>query len=210
VLCCAEVFKVDRFYTNRYNRMMIDNRKVIQNCALELFAIRGYDAVGVQEIVDAAGITKPTLYHYFGSKHGLLEDVLSEHFGSLNKEVEEAAHYEGDLVLTLEKTTRSFFEFSSRYPIFYRLMLSLWFAPKDSEGQKAVSIHNQRLFEVIEFLFLQAVKEHGNMRGRQMNYAATFMGMINTYIGLNLNGFIRLDDRLVYQSVHQFMYGILS
>ena len=109
--------------------------------------IRGYDAVGVQEIVDAAGITKPTLYHYFGSKHGLLEEVLSEHFGSLNKEVEKAAQYNGDLVLTLEKTTRAFFEFSSRYPVFYRLMLSLWFAPKDSEGQKAVSIYNQHLFE---------------------------------------------------------------
>ena len=86
--------KVDRYYTNRYNSRMIDNRKVILDCALELFAIRGYDAVGVQEIVDAAGITKPTLYHYFGSKHGLLEEVLSEHFGSLNKEVEEAAQYE--------------------------------------------------------------------------------------------------------------------
>ncbi len=204
------ILKVDSCYTNRYNSMVIDNRKVILGCALQLFAVRGYDAVGVQEIVDASGITKPTLYHYFGSKHGLLEEVLSEHFGSLNKEIEESAHYGGDLVLTLEKTTRTFFEFSSRYPFFYRLMLSLWFAPKDSEGQKAVSVYNQHLFEMIEFLFLQAVKEHGNMRGRQMNYAATFMGMINTYIGLNLNGFIQLDDRLVYQSVHQFMHGILS
>jgi len=189
---------------------MIDNRKVILDRALELFAIRGYDAVGVQEIVDAAGITKPTLYHYFGSKHGLLEEILSGHFKALNSEVEVAAFYQGDLVQTLEKTTRAFFEFSSRYPVFYRLMLSLWFAPKDSESQKAVSIHNQHLFEVIEFLFLQAVKENGNMQGRQMKYAATLMGMINTYIGLNLNGFIQLDDKLVYQSVHQFMHGILS
>ena len=30
--------------------------------------MKGYDAVGVQEIVDTAGITKPTLYYYFGSK----------------------------------------------------------------------------------------------------------------------------------------------
>ena len=45
--------------------------------ALELFAARGYDAVGVQEIVEAAGMTKPTLYHWFGSKQGLLRAALA-------------------------------------------------------------------------------------------------------------------------------------
>ena len=34
--------------------------------------------------------------------------------------------------------------------------------------------------------------------------------MINTYIGLWLNGYADLDDRLVNAAVHQFMHGILS
>ena len=51
----------------------MENRDHILDCALRLFAARGYDAVGVQEIVELAGLTKPTLYHYFGSKRGLLE-----------------------------------------------------------------------------------------------------------------------------------------
>ena len=50
----------------------LDNRELILNAALDLFYARGYDAVGVQEIVDRAGVTKPTLYYYFGSKLGLL------------------------------------------------------------------------------------------------------------------------------------------
>ena len=54
----------------------MDNRENILQCALALFYMKGYDAVGVQEIVDTAGITKPTLYYYFGSKRGLLENVL--------------------------------------------------------------------------------------------------------------------------------------
>ena len=54
----------------------MDNRENILTCALELFYQRGYDAVGIQEICQAAGITKPTLYHYFGSKYGLLEVLL--------------------------------------------------------------------------------------------------------------------------------------
>ncbi len=41
-----------------------DTRARILCHALQLFASRGYDATGVQEIVEAAGVTKPTLYHY--------------------------------------------------------------------------------------------------------------------------------------------------
>ena len=43
----------------------MDNKETIMTCALDLFYARGYDGVGVQEIADAAGITKPTLYYYF-------------------------------------------------------------------------------------------------------------------------------------------------
>ena len=67
--------------------LCMDNRSNILSCALRLFATRGYDAVGVQEIVEAAGITKPTLYHYFGSKQGLLDALLKEYFDQLYREV---------------------------------------------------------------------------------------------------------------------------
>ena len=61
----------------------MDNRERILQCALELFYAKGYDAVGVQEIAQKAGITKPTLYYYFGSKYGLLETLLKNWSGHL-------------------------------------------------------------------------------------------------------------------------------
>ena len=54
------------------------------------------------------------------------------------------------------------------------------------------------------------LEDHGNLRGRQRAYAATFLGMLNTYIGLYLNGYAVLDDELVYHAVHQFMHGIFA
>ncbi len=51
----------------------MENKENLLTCARDLFYARGYDAVGIQEIVDAAGVTKPTMYYYFGSKKGLLE-----------------------------------------------------------------------------------------------------------------------------------------
>ncbi|HEX2087229.1 MAG TPA: TetR/AcrR family transcriptional regulator [Solirubrobacteraceae bacterium] len=41
--------------------------------ALPLFATRGYHAVSVDEVAAGAGVTKPMVYAYFGSKEGLFE-----------------------------------------------------------------------------------------------------------------------------------------
>jgi len=43
--------------------------------ATRLFAERGFDRTSVQEIVEAAGVTKGALYHYFGSKDDLLHEI---------------------------------------------------------------------------------------------------------------------------------------
>lgn len=51
-------------------------RKLL-SAATKLFARKGFDRTSVQEIVDAAGVTKGAMYHYFGSK----EDLLSEIYG---------------------------------------------------------------------------------------------------------------------------------
>ena len=71
----------------------MDNKEKILQCALELFYARGYDAVGVQEIAETAGVTKPTLYYYFGSKKGLLETLLETEYAVLRQALESASWY---------------------------------------------------------------------------------------------------------------------
>jgi AcrR family transcriptional regulator len=43
--------------------------------ATRLFAKQGFDRTSVQEIVEAAGVTKGAMYHYFGSKDDLLHEI---------------------------------------------------------------------------------------------------------------------------------------
>lgn len=57
----------------------VDN---IVRAARQLFYERGYDATSMQDIADATGLHKSTLYHHIGSKEELLErmcrDLLNE------------------------------------------------------------------------------------------------------------------------------------
>jgi AcrR family transcriptional regulator len=47
----------------------------LMRVSVELFAEYGYAQTSVQQIVDAAGVTKGALYHYFTSKDDLLFDI---------------------------------------------------------------------------------------------------------------------------------------
>jgi len=49
----------------------------ILRAAVGFFASKGFAATSTNEIVEAAGVTKPMLYYYFGSKEGLWRAVLT-------------------------------------------------------------------------------------------------------------------------------------
>lgn len=188
----------------------MDNQQELLDQALALFSLRGYDAVGVREVVEAVGVTKPTLYHYFDSKRGLLENLLQREGGKMLGKVLPAAAYHGDLVLTLENITRAYFEFAKSDRVYYRLQLAMYYSPPDSESNQAIRPYAHQQQEILEDVFLQAAEDHGNLRGRHRRYAVGFLGVINAMVGLYLNQELELTDEIVYLTVHQFMHGIFS
>lgn len=51
----------------------------------------------MQEIAERSGCDEPTLYYYFKSKYGLLEQLLKSRSEGFAAELKEACAYHGDL-----------------------------------------------------------------------------------------------------------------
>ena len=56
----------------------VERRRAIVEAAIEHFAREGYRGTGIAAIAEAAGVTTGGLLHHFGSKEGLLVEVLRE------------------------------------------------------------------------------------------------------------------------------------
>ena len=58
-------------------------RETILARAAELFARRGFTATSMNEVAEACGVSKPSLYHYVRDKHQLLAEIASVHVARL-------------------------------------------------------------------------------------------------------------------------------
>lgn len=68
-----------------------DREEQIVEVAGQVFGERGFALASVGEIADRAGISKPLIYNYFGSKDGLLVACLSRGGQLLTEEMERTA-----------------------------------------------------------------------------------------------------------------------
>ncbi len=98
-------------------------RERILGCGIRLFAERGYHGVSVDEIVGEAGVSKRMVYHYFGSKERLYQEVLVEVYGwveNLEEEVMEGASGPEEAIRGI---LEAYFNFHWEHPEFARLIL---------------------------------------------------------------------------------------
>jgi AcrR family transcriptional regulator len=68
----------------RRRRQLLDN-------ALAVIAERGFHGTAMNDIADAAGVTKPVLYQHFRSKRELYREVLEDVGGRLEETIAKAA-----------------------------------------------------------------------------------------------------------------------
>lgn len=107
------------------------NDRILQK-ALELFSEKGYDATSVREICEAAGITKPTLYHFYGSKEGVYRALVDGTLQGYQQGVRETASGPGTVVERLKEIARAHFLHTRDNQQLVRFLLALIHNPPSS------------------------------------------------------------------------------
>lgn len=178
--------------------------------ALAEMSVAGYAGASVAAICRQAGVTKPTLYHFFGSKEGLFAALVVSHGPPLTKRLAGVARYDGDVKRTLERIAVEQFAVAREHEAFSRTLILAWFGPRESATQPALDLLSSWYRLLVE-AFTAAEQDHGNMRGRAHRYAASFGGLLFTFQNWGWAGLADTSDpAFAREAVRQFMHGIFS
>lgn len=189
-----------------------DNRQKIISTALELFAKKGYDAVSTVEIANAAGITKPTMYYYFGSKEGLLSEILNIHYNRFLLDLEKVATLPEDVSLTFFRLMRVYFDYALNNPDFILLKLGTFNRIGEDTSYICSKPYKERESSIITRVFEIAADHVGNIRGKEDMCTISFIGVAHATIAayLHTGDEKLLSDDTIYRLRQQFLYGIYS
>jgi AcrR family transcriptional regulator len=74
-----------------YTRLQVDERRrQVVEAGSRLFAEHAFEEISMRQIAEAAGISKPLLYHYFPSKIELFKAAVAERAADLQRLIEPA------------------------------------------------------------------------------------------------------------------------
>ncbi len=185
-------------------------RQKILKAALRQFAHCGYAGASVQAIVDAAKVTKPTLYYYFASKaalyKALVESAHDERYWLMQESAKKGVRLREQLVEILT----ALFSFLGANRELVRLAFASAFAspgelpPKLNCCEKA-----KRNFEFVHSLIKKELKAGGlNRRFGSEELAYGFWGLMNIYVMAHLiMPDCRLDRKTARGIVELFLTG---
>ncbi len=101
-------------------------RQKLYDAAIALIAERGYAATTVDDIAEAAGVAKGTVYYNFGSKPELFAGLLKYGVGMLTADLRSAAAGQAP-VAAVHAVARAELAFIQRYQAFAQLLMAeMW------------------------------------------------------------------------------------
>src|SRR6187455_783079 len=100
--------------SSRPTRLPRDQRRIqLLDAASDVFASKGYHAAAMDDIADAAGVSKPVLYQHFPSKLDLYLALLDQSCDRLVEVLEDALSSTNDNSDRVVATVAAFYEFAS-------------------------------------------------------------------------------------------------
>lgn len=126
--------------------------------ALTLFSQRGYPATGIRDILQAAGVTQPTLYHHFDDKASLFQALIERHYAESQQRLAATIEAKTTVAEKLLAFAMSSFEYCCADPRIPRLMFQTYFGPTVPEIDGILDKLTERRFRLIVKVMEQGIQ----------------------------------------------------
>lgn len=125
------------------NRRGARSRELVLDAAERLMAERGYEAATVAGLVEEAGIPPSSVYHYFGSKDGVLLAVMERGAERFFADLGRPGRRQGRPVEHLRAALTATAEALDRHPDFLRLLIGMAAQPPATADGEVLAVVNR-------------------------------------------------------------------
>jgi len=162
----------------------VSTEQRLLDVALTLFAERSYAATSTREIIEAAGVSKPVLYHYYDSKESLFCRLVGDIYTASERAWDEVLSRETTAADRLRGMIRVSFAGSARDLRIPRLMFQTHYGPTIAELREFIEIHTARRFAQIHRVMTDGVAS-GELRGGDASsLALVFCCLMDQHINI--------------------------
>ncbi len=103
-----------------------DTKEKIFMASARLFAEKGYNGVSMREISEQTGLSKPTIYYYFGNKEGIYTSLIHASLSHGSSFMNEILILKIPVKQKLVEIVKIWFRHVLRHPEFAKFILSLF------------------------------------------------------------------------------------
>lgn len=124
-------------------------RRAILDATEAILVEEGYESLSMRRVAARCGYTVPTIYHHFGDKTGLIDELLEERFVRLLQRVQRVGRSDDPLENMLAYAS-AFVRFGLQHPTHYRLMMTPRQHPSEPprSAEEARTLMEQPLHEL--------------------------------------------------------------
>jgi TetR/AcrR family transcriptional regulator len=132
-------------------------RERLLAAALLLFNEKGYAASSVREIVQVAGVTKPVLYYYFGSKEGIYLELMESSYRIFESITATISSLDGSADEKIIQFCSDLFDASVAKLPLVRLIYAIYYGPPQGAPHFDLDVYTIRLIEVIQQMVTEGI-----------------------------------------------------
>ena len=147
-------------------------RQQLLDVALQVFATRGFHPTSMNDLAEAAGVTKPVLYQHFGSKRELYLELLVDVGNRLRDAIAKATTEAGSPREQVERGFEAYFRFVADHEAAFQVLFG-----GGTRRDEEFAVHARRVEESVADIIATLIDVPGLPEDERMLLAHGIVGL---------------------------------